>query len=290
MKKLYNREIFASEISEYLGVKWTGSDFSVTGPTSLKSAKAEKFIFCSQSVDLSHIPNLLILAPKDVICKGAAVICIEEPEIAFYQVINEFFMDNEPTVIDKDAQIAPTAKIGRGVSIGSNSIIGPEVTIGANTIIGSGVLIKGKTLLGKNCIIKDGAIIGSEGYHFVEHKAMYLMKPCLGSIRIADNVLIGSNTSIELPLFDETIIKSHVKIDDLVNIGSNCEVGFKARIAAGSVLSHNVQLGEHCYIGAGAVLRDGINTGANSLIGIGAVVLCNVDENKRVAGNPAREL
>ena len=115
-------------------------------------------------------------------------------------------------------------------------------------------------------------------------------KPCLGSIYISDHVLIGSNTSIELPLFEETVIASNAKIDDLVNIGSNCNIGLKARIAASSILCHNVTIGENCFIGAGAVIRDDIHIGAQSLVGIGAVVLSNVDNNKCVAGNPAHEI
>lgn len=290
MKKLCKREIYASEISEYLGVKWRGRDFFVTGPASLNSLEPGKLVLYDPKKDLTDIPKLLVVAEMEADCKCSSVIHIKNPEIAFYKAVNEFFMDVEPPVIDKTAFISPSAKLSRGVSVGRNTVIESQVTIGANSHIGNGVFIRGNVHIGKNCIVKDNAIIGSEGYHFIDDGASYLEKPCLGSIHISDHVLIGSNTSIELPLFEETVIASNAKIDDLVNIGSNCKIGLKARIAASSILCHNVTIGENCFIGAGAVIRDDIHIGAQSLVGIGAVVLSNVDKNKCVAGNPAHEI
>jgi len=290
MKKLCKREIFASEISEYLGVKWGGKDFLVTGPATLNSLEPGKFVLNCQNEYLTDIPELLVIAGMESDCKCSSVIHVKDPEIAFYKAINEFFMDVEPPVIDKTAFISPSAKLSRGVTVCKNTVIGSQATIGANTYIGNGVIIKGNVHIGKNCIVKDNAVIGSEGYHFIDDGASYLEKPCLGSIQISDNVLIGSNTSIELPLFEETVISSYAKIDDLVNIGSNCNIGLKARIAASSILCHNVTIGENCFIGAGAVIRDDIHIGAHSIVGIGAVVLNTVDKNRRVAGNPAHEI
>ncbi len=290
MKELCKREIYASEISEYLGVKWMGNDFFVTGPTSLNSAEAGKFVLLNENEVLDNISELLVITGLESNYRGSAVIRVKQPEMAFYSVINEFFMDVKPPQIDGTAHISPSAKLSRGVSVGRNSIIESEVKVDANTYIGSGVIIRGNVHIGKNCIIKDNAVIGSEGYHFIDDGASYLEKPCLGSIHIGDHVLIGSNTSIELPLFDETRIESHVKIDDLANIGSNCKIGSKVLIAASSILCHKITVGRNSFIGAGAVIRDGLNIGEHSTIGIGAVVLGNVENNKRVAGNPAHEI
>lgn len=289
MKKMCNREIYASEISEYLGVKWQGKDFYVTGPTTLKKAESGKFLFYNDYVEAADVTGALVISKKDSKFKKASVIHVDNPEISFYKVINEFFMDDMVPTIDKTADVG-TDKVSRGVHVGKNSIIGPDVVIGANTWIGSNVVISGNVTIGKNCIIKDCAVIGSEGYHFVNDGSNYLTKPCLGNIRIEDNVLIGSNTSIELPLFDETVVGSNAKIDDLVNIGSACMIGEKVQLAAGSILCHNVLVGNDSFMGAGAVIRDGVRIGSKCIIGIGAVVLSNIEDSTRVAGNPASRI
>jgi UDP-3-O-[3-hydroxymyristoyl] glucosamine N-acyltransferase len=290
MKKLCERKIYASEISEYLGIKWAGTDFYVFGPASITSAEPGRIVFYNGEHEVPDITNLLIITKEVITCKRSSVILVQDPEIAFYQVINEFYLENEISSINKEAEASTSANISRGVSIGRNSIIGSDVTIGANSYIGAGVVIRGKVNIGKNCIIKDNAVLGSEGYHFIDNGVSYINKPCLGQINIKDNVLIGSNTSVELPLFDETVIGPDVKIDDLVNIGSNCLIGAKTRIAAGSILCHRVSVGQECFIGAGAVIRDSVPIGNHCIIGIGAVVLNTVGNNKRVAGNPAHEL
>lgn len=290
LKKLCKRDIYASEISEYLGVKWLGEDFFINGPASENFPEPGKVVLINENAFLPEIPDLLVITSKNSKFKGSAVIYVENPEMEFYRVINEFFMDVTPPMIHESAYISPFAKLSRGVSVGRNSVIESDVTIGANSYIGDGVIIRGKVQIGKNCIIKDNAVIGSEGYHFIDDGASYFEKPCLGKIRIGDSVLVGSNTSIELPLFDETIIEANAKIDDLANIGSNCIIGSKVCIAASSVLCHQVTIRENCFIGAGAVIRDCISVGAHSTIGIGAVVLNNIDNNKRVAGNPAHEI
>ncbi len=286
MKKLCKREIYASEISEYLGVKWNGKDFYVYGPSRSSKIGAGEILFYNGIKDIPDQGNTLVISSNAQKFKKASVISVVNPELDFYRVINEFFMDDVVPAIDKSSDVR-TDKISRGVHVGRNSIIGEDVVIGANTWIGSGVVISGSVNIGKNCIIKDNAIIGSDGYHFVDDGVHYLTKPCLGSIRIEDNVLIGSNASIELPLFDETIIGANSKIDDLVNIGSICMIGDKVQIAAGSVLCHNVCIGRESFIGASTVVRDGVKIGTKCMVGIGSVVIGDVDNSSVVAGNPA---
>lgn len=290
MKNLRKREVCASEISEYLGTRWVGEDFYVEGPATIRSLRPGMMTYLPKGENFPNVSKALLITEEATENYESRFVVVKNPELAFYRVINEFFMDDEPLKIDANADISPGANISRNVTVGRNSVIGTGVTIGANSVIGNNVNISGDVTLGKKCFIKDNAVIGSSGYHFISDSHMYLTKPCLGSIKIGDNVLIGNNTTIELPLFDETKIGDNVKIDDLVNIGSTCEIGSKTLIAAGTVLSHRVSVGRECFIGAGTVVRDGIKIGSAAIIGIGSVVISNVLEGKKYAGNPAREI
>lgn len=286
MKKLVTRDVYASEVSEYLGVKWKYEDFIVTSPSSLQNIKEGSLIYVNKSEELPNIKNVLIIT--DIKTDRENVISVLNPLTDFYKVIDEFFMDEDNSFIDDTAVIGSNCSIGSAVSIGRNCILNGEVRIGNGATIGHNVIIYGNVEIGKNCIIKDNAIIGAQGFNYIFDGEKKIIIPSLGKIIIEENVHIGSNSSIELPKFDETRIKSYVKIDDLVNIGSNCVVNENACIIAGSILCHGVSIGKNSLVGAGVIIRDTVSIGDNCTIGMGSVVITDIKNNIKVAGNPAR--
>ncbi len=172
----------------------------------------------------------------------------------------------EPFVfIDKDTII------GNNVTILSNTHISEKVKIDDNTEIYSGVNIYKDTKIGKNCVIHSGTIIGSDGFGFVPQMDTEFKKiPQLGNVIIEDNVEVGANTTIDRATIGSTIIRAGVKLDNLIQIAHNVEVGENTVIAAQTAISGSTKIGKNCMIGGQVgfaghlVIADGVKIGAQS--------------------------
>lgn len=290
MKKIISRDVWASEIVEYLGLKLNITDFTINKPCSPKILEEGSITYIPDGIsfNINEMKDNVLIIVGECKLQHPNVIKVENPQLQFYKVVNEFFMDDILVEKSVNAFISPDAKLARGVSIGENSYVGGGAIIGTNTVIGRNVYIGANTVIGKDCYIKENAVIGSVGYQFIETKTGYINKPCLGRIIIHDNVLIGSGSTIETPEFDVTEVQSYAKIDDLVNIGSECIIGEKVLIAAGSILCHRVKIGDKTQIGAGSRIREDSIIGTGVTVGIGTVVISNLNSFETYVGNPAK--
>lgn len=295
MYRLKEIEIYASEIAGYLNQKLLGNDFIITAPSASKFPEESTFIFFEDlkdflKADIKKMKDLLIILPEEpnYTPDNLAFIISSNPVMDYIKVVNEYFTECESLVISENAIISPLAKIGRNVHIGNNVVIGPDVVIGENTQILNNVVIKGRVLIGNDCVIKDNATIGSSGYNFVyNEEGLPVIYPNIGKIIIGNNVWLGSNTSVESPSFENTLIDDFVKIDDLVHIGYNCKIGEKTLITAGTVISRNVIVGEKCVLGPNSSISESITIQDNVVVGLGAVVIIDLEKDAVYVGNPA---
>ncbi|MCC5928197.1 MAG: UDP-3-O-(3-hydroxymyristoyl)glucosamine N-acyltransferase [Cyclobacteriaceae bacterium] len=145
--------------------------------------------------------------------------------------------------------------IGQNVRIGNNTKIYPQTFIGDNTNIGdnciiyAGVKIYAGTQVGNNCIIHSGAVIGSDGFGFApQSDGSYKTIPQLGNVIIEDNVSIGANTTIDCATLDNTIIRKGAKLDNLIQVAHNAEIGENTVIAAQAGISGSSKVGKNCVI------------------------------------------
>ncbi|MDD5006799.1 MAG: DapH/DapD/GlmU-related protein [Syntrophorhabdaceae bacterium] len=298
MYKIKYLDIFASEIAEFLGLKLIGKDFVVKYPSSVNNFGNKAFLYLSENdtipeKKIKRHKDVLILTAKKLSSKhdGLSYIIVDNPRVKFINVLNEFFVEYDSVVISPSAKIDANARIGYGVSIGENTVIGPEVIIGNNSRIMNNVVITGRVRIGNNCFIKHNSTIGSTGYDFeLDEDGKLIHFPHVGKISIGDNVWIGANTCIESSAIDDTVIEDNVKIDDLVQIGSNCVVKKGTMITAGAIISRQVVIGRHCLIAPNASIRDSVLIGNKVTIGIGAVVIRDLKDKGVYAGNPARLL
>ncbi len=194
--------------------------------------------------------------------------------------IGAFSYISEKTVIGDKSKIYPRVYIGENVKIGENTIIYPGVNIYHDTVIGN------------NCIIHAGTTIGSDGFGFAPQKdGTFLKIQQIGNVVIEDDVEIGANASIDRATLGSTIIKKGVKLDNLVQVAHNVEIGNNTVIASQTGIAGSTKLGKNCLIGgqAGIVghikIADNTNIGAQA--GIGKAVS---KENKTLLGSPAFEL
>jgi UDP-3-O-[3-hydroxymyristoyl] glucosamine N-acyltransferase len=145
--------------------------------------------------------------------------------------------------------IGDNVSIGNNVKIYPHAFIGDNCKIGDNSILFSGVKLYARTSLGSNCIIHSGAVIGSDGFGFApQDDGTYKKIPQLGNVVIEDDVEIGANTTIDCATFKSTIIKQGAKIDNLVQVAHNVEIGENTVIASQSGISGSTKVGKNCVL------------------------------------------
>jgi len=168
---------------------------------------------------------------------------------------NPCFISNTATIGENEyigafSYIGNNVTIGNNVKIYPNSFIGDNVVIGDNTKIYAGVKIYSETLVGKNCVFHSGSVIGSDGFGFKPNdKGEYEDVPHIGNVIIEDNVSIGANTTIDRATLGSTIIRKGVKLDNLIQVGHNVEVGKNTVIASQTGVAGSTKVGEDSIIG-----------------------------------------
>ncbi len=209
------------------------------------------------------------------------------------------------TGIEPMSYIAPSAKVGEDIyvgafayvgekaKIGSNTQIYPQVyvgenvTIGENAIIYPGVKIYSNSIIGNNCIIHAGAVIGSDGFGFAPENGVYKKIPQMGIVVIEDDVEIGANTTIDRAVMDATTIHKGVKLDNLIQVAHNVEIGENTVMAAQVGISGSTKVGKHCMIGGQVGLGGHITIGDNVNIGAQSGIISNIKSDAKIIGSPA---
>lgn len=163
----------------------------------------------------------------------------------------------EPSAsVDSSAYVGPFAYIGegttieKGVQIHPNAYIGNNVKIGENTTIFAGAQVTDNCVVGQNCTIHSGAIIGSDGFGFApQADGSYQKIPQIGNVILEDNVDVGANTTIDRATMGSTIIRKGVKLDNLIQVAHNVEIGENTVIAAQSGIAGSTKIGKNCMFG-----------------------------------------
>ena len=194
----------------------------------------------------------------------------------------------ENVYVGSFAYISDYAKIGDNTKIYPQTYIGENVTIGQNTTIYPGAKIYQGCIIGNDCIIHAGAVIGSDGFGFApEADGSYKKIPQMGIVIIEDNVEIGANTTIDRAVMDATIIHKGVKLDNLIQIAHNVEIGENTAMAAQVGVSGSTKIGKQCMLGGQVGLGGHITIGDNVNIGAQSGIISNIKPNAKILGSPA---
>jgi UDP-3-O-[3-hydroxymyristoyl] glucosamine N-acyltransferase len=199
--------------------------------------------------------------------------------------------------IPADAYVGSFAYISEGVKMGSGCKIYPNVFIGKNVVLGNNVILHPNAIvyhdciIGSNVIIHSGSVVGSDGFGFApQADGSYSKIPQIGNVILEDDVEIGSNTTIDRATMGSTIIKKGVKLDNLIQIAHNAEIGQNTVIASQTGISGSTKIAENCVIGGqvGVVGHISIAKGTkiNAKTGINKSI---TEENQALNGVPAME-
>lgn len=252
----------------------------------LSNSKYESFLYTTGASAVIVSETLQLKKPVT-----AALIRVSDPYSSFSTLLSYYqtaalasktgieepcFIGNNSTIGDNHyrgafSYIGHNCKIGNNVRIFPQAYIGDNVTIGDNTTIFAGAKLYANTIIGNNCTIHAGAVLGSDGFGFApQADGSYKTIPQIGNIVLEDDISIGANTTIDCATMGSTIIRKGTKIDNLVQIAHNVEVGAYTVIAAQAGLSGSSKIGANCVI-AGQVgivghitLADRTTVGAQS--------------------------
>lgn len=257
-----------TEIAKIIGADFNGVDIEIDSMNTLKDAASNELSFVANSkyvkdISTSNAGAIIVdEKTKEFVHEGCIALVVENPywEMA---ILSKYFAPSiEDTtlpspVIGSQSNISPKAEIANGAVIGKNCMIMANVYIGANSIIGDNTVIYPNVTVyrdckvGSNCMIHAGAVIGSDGFGFAtnklgEHKKIYQN----GNVIVEDDVEIGSNTTLDRAVFGSTLIKKGVRIDNLVQVGHNCEIGEYSVLVAQSGFAGSTRIGRNNVFGA----------------------------------------
>ena len=185
------------------------------------------------------------------------------------------------------AYIGENAKVGKNCRIYPNVYVGDNVTIGDNCILYPHVTIYEGCVVGNHCILHAGSVIGADGFGFAPEGELYKKIPQLGNVILEDEVEIGANTTIDRAVMDSTIIRKGVKLDNLVQIAHNVEVGENTVMAAQVGIAGSTKIGKHCMFGGQVGLAGHIKIADHVTFGAQSGVISDVKEATTLLGAPA---
>lgn len=202
----------------------------------------------------------------------------------------------ETAKIGKDVYIAPFACIGDHAEIGDNTMIHPHATIGGGAKVGSNCIIySGATIyhdcrIGNGCVLHSGCVIGADGFGFAPTPQGYEKIPQIGIVILEDNVEVGANTCIDRATMGATVIHSGVKLDNLIQIAHNDEIGSHTVMAAQVGIAGSTKVGEWCMFGGQVGIAGHSKIGDKVNLGAQSGVPGNIQSGSQLIGTPPMEL
>jgi UDP-3-O-[3-hydroxymyristoyl] glucosamine N-acyltransferase len=202
----------------------------------------------------------------------------------------------EPSAkVGKDVYIGPYAYIGENCIVGDGCAVYPHVYLGDNCKLGSnctlnpGVTVYHDCVMGEGCTVHAGSVIGSDGFGFApQSDSEYMKIPQLGNVVLENHVEIGANVTIDRATMGSTVIRKGVKLDNLIQIGHNVEVGENTVMAAQAGISGSTKIGSNCMFGGQVGIAGHLRIAGGTKIGAQAGILGDVkEENTAIIGSPA---
>ncbi|MEA3346504.1 MAG: UDP-3-O-(3-hydroxymyristoyl)glucosamine N-acyltransferase [Candidatus Auribacterota bacterium] len=297
-------EMKLKDIAGLCGGKLTGNpETKITGAGDLQSPKKGEIIFIvsPEYIEKAEKTNAeAIIAPRGTAKSEKPTIEVENPKIAFALVMNKFVPEPRPQPgIDKTSILGKNCNIGNNVHIGPYAVLSDNVTLGENTIIESNSYIGQNVSIGNNCrlfpkvtvyykcIIKNnvrvhsGTVIGSDGFGYEKQNGVYHKIPQAGNVLIEDNVEIGANVAIDRATLGSTIIRSGTKIDNLVMIAHNVEIGNNTLIVSQVGIAGSSKVGNNCILAGQVGVGNYVTIEDNVIVG----AQCGVPMKKRLRAN-----
>jgi UDP-3-O-[3-hydroxymyristoyl] glucosamine N-acyltransferase len=312
-KRTHEIGLSVAELAEYLGRDWEGDgDRVISNAAALEEAGPGDLVFVRSkrfSLALAESRAGAVILPDDLDPGPIPAIRSPNPALDFARAVARLCPAAtlpagiaSGAEISSAAQIDPTAAVGGGVVVGEGCVIGPRsiihagsvlypnVKLGEDCLIHARVVLREDTLVGDRVVIQPGAVIGGDGFGFVPDESGLLHKiPQIGRVVIEDDVEIGANTTVDRATLAETRIRRGAKIDNLVQIAHNCDIGEDVVIAAQSGISGSTHLGRGAIVMAQVGVAGHLKIGPRAFLGARAGLHKDVAEGEQMFGTPQME-
>ena len=297
-----------------LGGKITGdANRQVWDVGSIETAQEGQLTFLCDAKYLSHLPNTnasVVLMTESIAFDGdtrATLIRVENARAAMGQLlalvakamnpakqgIEQPSFVSEGVAVPEDAYVGAFAYIGKNVQLGKgvqiypHTYIGDNVKIGDNTILYSGVKVYYNCVIGKDCILHAGVVIGSDGFGFEpDAKGVNQKLPQIGNVIIEDDVEIGANTTVDRAMMGSTIIRRNAKLDNLVQVAHNVEIGESTFMCAQVGVAGSTKVGGHCILAGQVGVAGHITIADNCVFGAQSGIANHVKKPGMYQGSP----
>ncbi|HTW89278.1 MAG TPA: UDP-3-O-(3-hydroxymyristoyl)glucosamine N-acyltransferase [Candidatus Binataceae bacterium] len=303
-----------NDIARRLKLELRGDgEIEISGPAPIESAAPGTIVFATgpkYAAALATTRAAAAIVTAELAARAhCALLVSRDPAFDFARLMELFHPPYRPAPgIDPSAKIADDARISAGASIGAFSVIGSSVTIGRNAIIHphvtiypgaaigddfichSQVSIREHVTIGNRVTVLNGAVIGADGFGFIQQGDDLVKVPQVGTVIIEDDVEIGANTAIDRATMGATVIHRGVKLDNLVHIGHNCEVGEYSRFAAQSGLAGSTHIGKWCQFGGQTGCADHAKIGDRVMVVAQSGIPHDVADDSVIGGTPAMDI
>ena len=294
------------EIIREVDIDYSGDDIEIYGLQTLDSATPNHISFFNDKRYMDKLRDTkagaVLIEEKylNLLPKTTIALITDEPYLKLALISKLFAYKiatkgshpemGEGCDIDKRVRFGKNVKLGNGVIVMAGAYIGDEVEIGSNTIIYPNVTIYHHSKIGDNCILHAGSVIGSDGYGFAHTKdGKHIKIYQNGNVIIEDDVEIGANTTIDRAVFGSTYIRRGTKIDNLVQIGHNCDIGEHTLMAGQVGIAGSTSLGQNVIMGGQSGTVGHIHIGDFTTVAGKSGVTKSLKGGKTYAGFPAIE-
>lgn len=297
-----------------LGCRFEGDgEVRIADVSNLEKAGEGDLVFLGQArlrKKLEETRASAAIIPPGETFRRIPVLIAENPQLAFVKAVEIFFKPYrlEPGV-HPSAQVAPTARLGKNVAVGALSFIGdevevgegavifplvsiyPRVKIGEKAVIHSHVSIREGVRIGNRVILHNGAVVGSDGFGYIKlEDGSYRKIAQKGTVVIEDDVEIGANTAVDRAALGETIIRRGAKIDNLVQVAHNVELGENTVLAGQVGIAGSSRVGKNVVMGGQVGVADHVNIGDDAIIAAQSGVHKDIPPAAIVAGSPPLDI
>lgn len=303
-----------ASLADYLKGRLIGNgSLPIQGVNSLDAAKEGEITFADDPRRLSQAlatrASAVIVGPSVKELDGRAGISVQNPKLAFALLLDLFYPQAKATgvvhssaVVSKSAQIGPRvdiganayvagqARIGGGATLMPGVYVGEEVTIGQDSWIGPNVAIYRQCRIGSRVRIHAGSVIGGDGFGYVFHEGRHVKVPQVGNVIIEDDVELGCNVCVDRATLGSTVVGKGTKVDNLVQIAHNDQIGPHVILCGQVGLSGTVKIGSYSVLAGKAGVVDHVTIGEGANLGAASVVIKDVPAGETAWGYPARAI
>lgn len=298
-----------SALASQLGLEYTGADRDISGVNTLEKAGPDDVSFLVNPKYLRQLETTkagCVLTSGSYADKVPCALVSENVYMDLARVVNSFAKPqgclngthelayvHPAAEVDDSATIYPFAFVGEGAMIGPKTVVFAGAYVGEGTRIGSGCIlypnsvVMGGLTIGDNVILQPGAVLGGDGYGYAQTPFGHMKIPQIGTVVVENDVEIGSNTAIDRAALDTTRIKRGTKIDNLVQIGHNVEIGEHCLIIGQTGIGGSTVVGNGVVLAGQTGVPDNVKIGDGAMIAAQSGILGDVEPGSKLAGSPA---